>query len=191
MLELVPLTARHFRRLIDWSPTPKALVQWAGPHVRFPLTDAQLDEMVLENLSVPPVRRCWMALLDGEEIGHAQLGYDWRNGVALLSKVVLAPSSRGRGIRAPMLRLVVASAFAETSIHRLELNVFTWNHAAIRTYERLGFQVEGVRRSSALVGGERWDTMVMGLLRSEWLECSRMKEGPGASTGPTDSSASV
>ena len=38
---------------------------------------------------------------------------------------------------------------------------------AIRTYQRLGFVPEGVRRASAVVVGERWDTAMMSLLRTE------------------------
>lgn len=47
-----------------------------------------------------------------------------------------------------------------------------FNAAAIRTYESLGFTLEGVRRSSTRVGDERWDTGMMGLLASEWRRLS-------------------
>jgi RimJ/RimL family protein N-acetyltransferase len=67
-----------------------------------------------------------------------------------------------------MLRPVLREAFAQPEIERVELNVYAWNTPAIRSYERLGFKAEGVRRSSALVNGERWDTAIMGLLRQEW-----------------------
>jgi RimJ/RimL family protein N-acetyltransferase len=67
-----------------------------------------------------------------------------------------------------MLGQVVDRAFAFDGIERLELNVFSFNTPAIRAYERLGFVKEGVRRSSTRVGPERWDTVMMGLLRSEY-----------------------
>nr|WP_313618177.1 GNAT family protein [Agrobacterium sp.] len=50
----------------------------------------------------------------------------------------------------------------------MELNVYTWNAPAIRTYAKVGFVPEGVRRSSVQVGDERWDTAIMGMLRAEW-----------------------
>jgi RimJ/RimL family protein N-acetyltransferase len=53
-------------------------------------------------------------------------------------------------------------------IERLELNVFSFNTPALRACERLGFVWEGVRRSSARVGSERWDTVMMGLLKAEY-----------------------
>jgi RimJ/RimL family protein N-acetyltransferase len=124
--------------------------------------------MLAEADTVPPSRLCWMAEHDGPLIGHAQLGFDWRNGNATLSRVAIAPWARGRGLATPMLRLVLEEAFVHSEIERVELNVYAWNAPAIRSYERLGFQTEGVRRSSALVDGARWDTAIMGMLRQEW-----------------------
>lgn len=168
MMKLVPFSQGHFETLAGWFPGEADLVQWGGPFVRFPLDGPQLEAMLAETRAAPPTRLCWMAEADGSAIGHAQLGIDWRNGVALLSRVAIAPQARGRRLAKPMLRLVLKAAFAMPDIARVELNVYTWNQPAIRTYERLGFRMEGVRRSSARVGDERWDTAIMGLLREEW-----------------------
>jgi RimJ/RimL family protein N-acetyltransferase len=67
-----------------------------------------------------------------------------------------------------MLELVLAEAFALDDVERVELGVYSWNAPAIATYKRLGFQVEGTRRSSTRVGNERWDSMMMSLLRAEY-----------------------
>ena len=172
MLKLVPFTQWHFETLGNWFPNEADLVQWGGPFVTFPLETNQLEAMVAESAASPPTRLCWMAEIEGSATGHAQLGLDWRNGVALLSRVAIAPQARCQGLAAPMLQLVLEAAFAIPDIARVELNVYTWNQAAIRTYDRLGFQMEGVRRSSARVGHERWDTAIMGLLRDEWQAAS-------------------
>lgn len=168
MPRLIPFSREHFPVLASWFGSQAEVVQWGGPLVSFPLTVEQLDGMLAEATATPPSRLCWMAARDGAFVGHAQLAFDWRNGNASLSRVAVAPSARGGGLAVPMLRLVVAEAFSRSSIQRLELNVYTWNAPAIRTYCRLGFQREGVRRSSARVGEERWDTAIMGLLRHEW-----------------------
>lgn len=168
MVKLVPLSEAHFGTLVSWFPAEADLIQWGGPFLTFPLDAHQLEAMLAEARTTPPTRLCWMAGDAGSALGHAQLGFDWRNGVALLSRVAIAPQARGCGLAVPMLRLVLQEAFAASDIARVELNVYTWNQAAIRTYERLGFRIEGVRRSSARVGNERWDTAIMGLLREEW-----------------------
>lgn len=168
MIRLLEFTPDHFPVLCGWFESETELVQWGGPLLSFPLTGDQLRAMLAEGETSPPGRLCWMAEQDQSWIGHAQLGFDWRNGNALLARVAVAPHARGRGLAAPMLSLLLDQAFARPEIERVELNVYAWNTPAIRCYERLGFRAEGVRRSATRVAGERWDTTIMGLLRPEW-----------------------
>jgi RimJ/RimL family protein N-acetyltransferase len=49
-------------------------------------------------------------------------------------------------------------------VRRLELTVMTHNAAAIRLYQRMGFDVEGTRRRAMLVNGQWIDELYMGKL---------------------------
>ncbi|WFR94128.1 GNAT family N-acetyltransferase [Rhizobium tumorigenes] len=176
MAEAVTLEAfaqRHFEALIGWFATEVELIQWAGPTLVFPLDITQCEAMLAETQGEAPERLIWTArALDGRIIGHVQLALDHRNGVGRPARVGIAPEDRGRGFGLSMLSAVVAHAFAVEGMERLELNVYTFNSAAIRTYEKLGFVHEGVRRSCARVGDERWDMAMMGLLKSEYRAIS-------------------
>jgi RimJ/RimL family protein N-acetyltransferase len=173
MLTLTPFAQEHFPILAAWFASEADVVQWGGDAMVFPLDACQMQAMLDEGRGEQPARLCWMAAEDGAFVGHVQLAFDWRHGVARLARVGIAPAARGRGLGGAMVRLALARAFVEPAIERVELNVYSWNAAAIRTYERLGFVREGTRRSSARVGGERWDTAIMGLLRSEWQDPAR------------------
>lgn len=177
MMNLLPFATEHFAVLSGWFASEQEVVQWGGPLVRFPLSPDQLAPMIEEGHANPPSRLCWMAEKDGVLVGHTQLGLDWRNGNSGLSRVVIAPSARGASLSKPMLRPVIEKAFSFSAIERLELNVYSWNTAAIRAYQGLGFQIEGVRRSSALVGTERWDTTIMAILRPDYLK-DKMSDAP-------------
>lgn len=131
----------------------------------FPLTKDQVEDG--DQLNGPAATRNWVAVYRGQIAGHAQISLDFRSGNALISKVAIAPDLRGQGLAVPMVNLVLDDGFASADIERVELHVYTWNEPAIRTYQRLGFKLEGVRRSSARVGKARWDTAFMGLLRRE------------------------
>lgn len=168
MIQLVPFTAEHFDLVCGWFSNEVEAVQWGGPAVSYPLTAQMLQSMLDEGKTNPPNRLCWMAQEDGEFVGHIQLALDWRNGNATLSRVVIAPQMRGQGKGSQMLRLVTEHAFGFEAIGRVELNVYAWNSVAIKTYEKLGLTLEGTRRSSALVNGERWHTCIMGILREDW-----------------------
>lgn len=173
MIALVPFEARHFPHLISWFRTEAEAVQWAGPTVTVPLDPPQLSAMLDETRATPPLRLCWMAERDGAPIGHLQIGFDWRNGVARLARVAVAPSARGRGYAKPMIALALDEAFGRPGIERVELNVYPFNAPALRVYRSLGFVEEGRRRSSVRVGSERWDTVHMGMLRDEWARRTR------------------
>lgn len=168
MITLVPFTEAHFSPLIAWFSTEAEAVQWAGATVTFPLDHDQLLAMLSETRQQPLQRLAWMAVAEDRLVGHVQLALDWRNGIGRLARVGIAPAERGRGFASDMLDQIVDLAFAMPEIERLELNVFSFNIPAMRAYERLGFVSEGVRRSSTRVGSERWDTVMMGLLRSEY-----------------------
>ncbi|ABR81433.1 MULTISPECIES: GNAT family N-acetyltransferase [Pseudomonas aeruginosa group] len=167
-LQLVPFQPEHFPTLRRWFATEKELVQWAGPALQHPLTFGQLQGDLAESRRQPPLRLLWSACRDGEVIGHCQLLFDRRNGVARLARIALAPTARGQGLGLRMLDALLAEAFADTDIERVELNVYDWNSAARHLYRRAGFREEGLRRSATRVGRERWNVVLMGLLRQEW-----------------------
>jgi RimJ/RimL family protein N-acetyltransferase len=167
-MRLIPFSPEHFLVLSSWFANESDVVQWGGPLVHFPLDAPQLQSFLAEGTSNPPRRLCWMAEQDGAHTGHVQLGFDWRNGNATLGRVIVNPAARGKGLAAPMLKLAIARAFNFPQIFRLELNVYTFNQPAVRTYAKLGFAHEGIRRSSVQVGDERWDTAIMALLRSDY-----------------------
>ncbi len=168
MVTLLPFGPEQFAELTGWFASECDPVQWGGPAVTFPLDKGQLTRMLADCTSSPPARLCWMAQATGRIVGHAQIVFDWRNGNATLARIGIAPSARGRRLARPMLVPVVRNAFRFPEIERVELNVYSFNTPALRTYESLGFKKEGVRRASARVGAERWDTVGMAILRAEW-----------------------
>jgi RimJ/RimL family protein N-acetyltransferase len=127
-----------------------------------------MQSLLDEGLTKPPRRKCWMAEENGQLVGHIELGFDWRNDNAILQRVGINPAFRGRGLAEPMVRLAVQDAFSDPRIARLELNVFSFNEAAIKVYKKVGFITEGTRRSSTRVGSQRWDGTVMAILRDEY-----------------------
>jgi RimJ/RimL family protein N-acetyltransferase len=169
MIKLIDFEIKHFPVLRSWLGSERDLVQWGGPDLTYPITDHQLEQMVIEGQTAPPKRLCWMAAdVTHALTGHIQLALDWRNGLARIGRVMIAPNMRGQGLAAPLLEAALEQAFSYREIERTELYVYSWNAPAIRTYAKIGFSHEGVRRSSVKVGDERWDTAIMGMLRPEW-----------------------
>ena len=71
---------------------------------------------------------------------------------------------RGRGVGTALMQSCVDWA-RERGIHKLALQVWPHNEAAIRLYERFGFEREGLLRAHyRRENGELWDAIVMGVL---------------------------
>jgi putative acetyltransferase len=70
---------------------------------------------------------------------------------------------RGRGVGSALMQAAISLA-REQRLHKLCLEVFAHNAAAISLYRKCGFVEEG-RRSAQYrrASGERWDSIVMGL----------------------------
>lgn len=70
---------------------------------------------------------------------------------------------RGRGVGSALLRAGIDRA-RDRGLHKLCLEVFPHNTAAIALYRRSGFAEEGHRvRQYRRASGELWDSIVMGL----------------------------
>jgi putative acetyltransferase len=72
---------------------------------------------------------------------------------------------QGKGIGTELMRAGIELADKWLNLTRLELEVYTDNEAAIRLYERFGFEREGRLRQHAFRDGRYVDSYVMGRLR--------------------------
>ena len=88
-------------------------------------------------------------------------------------RIALGPQGRNRGFGTEATRLIVDYVFTHLPIHRIGLEVFAFNPRAAHVYESVGFVCEGVMRDALLWQGEYTDTVVMGILRPDWLTRGR------------------
>ena len=97
----------------------------------------------------------------GEPVGQLDLRLA-PYGVADLGMLVAA-GWRGRGVGTALLAEGIERA-RTAGAHKIALQVWPHNAAAIALYERFGFQREGyLRRHYRRRSGERWDAVIMGL----------------------------
>jgi RimJ/RimL family protein N-acetyltransferase len=108
--------------------------------------------------------------LDGEQaIGFVELfAISWNNGDAWVGIGIWDAHYRGKGYGTDAMRLILRYAFSELNLHRVTLAVFEYNLRAQRSYEKVGFVLEGRTREELNRNGRRWDILYMGLLRAEW-----------------------
>ncbi len=71
---------------------------------------------------------------------------------------------RGMGLGSLLLQHGLVWARVNQIVKRLELNVFVENVAAVRLYQKYGFEIEGVRRKALYRHGRFHDDYLMALL---------------------------
>ena len=75
----------------------------------------------------------------------------------------------GQGYGTEACRLIVEYGFRKLKLHRIELELIAYNIRAQKSYQKVGFRVEGKLRDHYFRGGDWHDQIVMGLLREEYL----------------------
>ncbi|NJJ39851.1 GNAT family N-acetyltransferase [Paenibacillus apii] len=106
---------------------------------------------------------------DNALIGFVALfNIEWNNQCGKMAIGIGNPNFRGRGYGTDALRLILRYGFCELNLHRIGLDVISNNKNAIHAYRKVGFQVEGTMRESVLRDGQKYDRILMSLLRNEY-----------------------
>lgn len=74
----------------------------------------------------------------------------------------------GKGYGSEATALTVDYGFSQLHLHRIELEVFSLNPRAKRTYEKAGFQLEGWLRDAEIIEGTYCDVLLMAMLEEDY-----------------------
>ncbi len=131
------------------------------------------EEWIKEDDDRPGARRFLFdvqTLAENSLIGFVMLYLEWiSQGDAWVGISIGEREYWGKGYGTDAMELILYYAFEELNLHRVSLGVLAYNPRAIRAYEKAGFVVEGAERQAANKDGVRYDALIMGILRDEWL----------------------
>jgi RimJ/RimL family protein N-acetyltransferase len=98
------------------------------------------------------------------------------NGSVLYHITIGEKDAWGKGYGTEATRLMLDHAFGTLGLHRVALSVFSFNERAIRSYEKVGFAVEGRAREAIWRDGRYWDELQMSILTEEWRRLPRLED---------------
>lgn len=164
MIKLQTFDRESSNQLISWIKDEEALMQFAGPAYKYPLTLEQIDETLKEK------NRYTFKIVEestNKTIGHAQAVLD-NNTVRLGRLLVGEPNLRGKGYGQLAVKALLQFAFNFSNVDHVELNVFDWNISAIKCYEKVGFERSSGQPEERTVNGKSWKIIKMEIKREKW-----------------------
>jgi RimJ/RimL family protein N-acetyltransferase len=146
----------EYLRLFDSGPARA----WSLQRAKNELNDPPADHWFLFMIRT---------LADDRLLGLIDLDVDsWAQGNGWVGIAIGDRADWSKGYGTDAMRVLLHFAFTEVNLRRVSLNVFGYNPRALRSYEKVGFTIEGRVRQYLLRDGQWWDMVYMGLLKSDW-----------------------
>ena len=152
-VELEPLDVSHVRRLRELHKNRGVLKWWGPMEDGFPFDEPESQRFAI--------------VADGEVAGLIQWGDDsYEDNRHAYVDIFIGDDFTGGGIGTEAMRQMTRRLIKQHRYHRITLDPAVENEAAIRSYEKAGFQRVGVQRRSYREheSGEWRDELLMELL---------------------------
>jgi len=139
------------------------------PNVPFPITLAD-ETKFIEGISAFKDEYSFaIETLDSLYIGGCGLNrVDWKNRSCIVGIFIGDKSYWGKGYGTDAMNVLIKFIFDEMNLNRIQLNVYSYNERAIKSYEKSGFVKEGVLRQALYKGGAYHDEIIMSLLKEAY-----------------------
>lgn len=161
MIELHPFTENDFELFKSWINNEDELYQFAGTLFSFPLTNEQLCNYI-KMTDKKPLKIILKST--NEIIGHCELNYENENN--RLSRILIGNNKlRGQKIGEKIIIEMVILFFQDEKVEEVDLNVWDWNNAAIKCYEKVGFKIKHENTKVITLNNKNWTLLNMSLLR--------------------------
>ncbi|MGG9971323.1 GNAT family N-acetyltransferase [Ferruginibacter sp. SUN002] len=166
MIQLQKFSSTDYDILLSWIDSEELLMQFAGPAFTFPLTADQLDRSLNDRnrYAFKVIQINTKAM-----IGYAEICI--KENTACLCRILIGDKSlRGKGIGQKIVEQLLEYAFAKLDQQTAELNVYDWNTAAIKCYEKLGFEINPDKKSESRINEKIWISLNMHLQKEKWIK---------------------
>ncbi|GED67644.1 acetyltransferase [Brevibacillus reuszeri] len=179
LVELRPVTAEDMERLYVWR-NDEEVATWAAGSSFVTYSIVSLDtlrtmyEEALRTSKLDDKLNQFIFsvyTLDGVHIGNCDYRQvDPITRAATIGIGILAKEYWSKGYGTDTLHALLRFLFLKMNLNRVQLDTWSGNTRAIRAYEKCGFVLEGRLRQNEYIDGQYHDTILMGLLREDYLQ---------------------
>lgn len=83
-------------------------------------------------------------------------------------RVLISQSYSNQGLGSEAIKLFIQYGFEQLNLHKISLEVFSFNPRAEHVYTKSGFKLEGIKREDFKYNDDYIDTKIYGILKSEY-----------------------
>ena len=159
----------------NYNPLDKELARLTGCKEAF--TKEEVLSFFDKSIEEPDRYLFLIVAPDGHIVGESvinEIDFDLR--CANFRIAIYRSTERGKGIGTWAVETTRDFAFEELKLHRLELDVFSFNPRAERVYLKAGFKREGILRDAVFDGNDYADDILMSILESEWKTIKKVND---------------
>jgi len=166
MIKLLKLRESDFDTFKSWIANKDELFSFAGPILKYPITDEQLLNYTNDSQRV--VYK--VVLLESNiMIGNAELNFE--NPTPRLSRILIGnKADRKKGLGKIIVEKMLEKLFSEYDFQNVDLNVFDWNKSAVKCYESVGFVVNPDIVYKHNYNNKIWTAINMTMSKSDWIK---------------------
>ncbi len=166
-VRLRPMQDRDMPLFVQWLQDAEVR-RWLASITEPPTLEEQFDWY--EGRRSDPDSVLWsIETLDGRLVGSVELRLAQHAQRAELGIAIQDKTMWSQGLGTDTVRLVMEYGFEDLELHRIELMTDEENVRGRRCYEKCGFIEEGLLREHRLIDGKFGNTIMMSVLRDEWL----------------------
>lgn len=103
-------------------------------------------------------------------IGNVELRVNSNiNRRGIIGIVIFNPNYWNKGLGSEAIQLIFDYGFSNLNLHSIELEVFSNNIRAQKSYKKCGFKQSGIRRQAIFFEGKYVDSILLDILKTEYI----------------------
>lgn len=175
-VELRPVSLEDFKRTYDWRNDEETAKLEAGTgyfrHSHVPLEKIESGyEKAIRDIDKREEGEFSIYTIEDQPKHIGSIGYRELDIISRRCTVGIGIGEKdywSKGFGTDAMKILIHYLFQTMNLNRIQLDTWSGNVQAIRSYEKCGFVREGQLRNDAFIDGKYYDTIVMGLLKEEF-----------------------
>ena len=161
--DLHPFDKEELKNTLKWKNDP-IIKEYIG--TVYPISMEEHKRWFDKLSSNDNIRFFSIKTKEGDHIGNINLRINWKDRNCEFG-ILIAEKTQGKGYGTDALKTVVNFAFEELNMHRIWCQIFEYNKAAVRVYEKAGFAQEGIMKEALFHEGKYHDKILMSMLNNK------------------------